>query len=116
MRTRIPDDLLAGAYFAQNGEPAWARNDALNVIAWATTSCIPVLGVEIWIPTTPGPTIPTPFIYTFEPTQVQGESKSQLGDRANGEAAEYVRSFDWDQGDTVHHGIEPFFNITFGEA
>lgn len=116
MPSQVPGHLLACAYFAQNQEAAWARNDTLKVIDWATANRIPVLGVEIWIPTTPGPTIPTPFIYTFEPKQVQGESKVQFIDRSNKESADYVRLFDWDQEDTEHHGIEPFFNVTFGEV
>jgi len=116
MLPKVPDYLLARAYFAQNQETAWARNDALKVIDWATATRIPVLGVEIWIPTNPGPTIPTPFIYTFEPKQVQGDSKALLVGRSNKEAADYVRLFDWDQDDTAHHGIEPFFNITLSDV
>ena len=110
----VPDELRANAYFARNGEAAWARDDALRVIRWAAEIRLPVLGVEIWIPTTPGPTIPTPFFYTFGSKPIQGESKAQFENRANREAADYVQSFEWDPQDTTHHGIEPFFNITFG--
>jgi hypothetical protein len=114
MSTLIPNDLLASAYRAQNGEPAWSRDDTLRVILWAAQVDLPILGIEIWIPTTPGPTIPTPIIYTFEPKPIKGEPEAQFDKRANQEAAEYVRSFKWDRDDKAHHGIEPFFNITFG--
>ncbi len=82
-------------------------------LRWAADVHVPVLGVEIWIATNPGPTIPTPFIYTFETKQIQGESKAQFDNRANREADEYIRSFEWDRQDKTHHGIDPFFNITF---
>jgi len=114
MPISVPDELLGKAYFAQNGEAAWARGDALRVIRWAADVHLPVLGVEIWIPTSPGPTIPTPYIYMFEPNPIQGESKAQFEKRASREAADYVQSFEWDRQDTTHNGIEPFFNITFG--
>ncbi len=114
MRIEIPDEFLAIAYVAQNGEGAWARDDAIRVMRWAAEVHLPVLGVEVWIPTTPGPTIPTPLIYTYEPKPIQGEPKAQLNIRANREATEYVRSFEWDQQDKAHHGVQPFFNITFG--
>ncbi len=116
MPAQIPGSLLARAFLSQNGEAAWGKDDALQVLAWAAASQIPILGVEVWIPTTPGPTIPTPFIYTFEPKYAAGEPHSEFIARANREAAEYVRSFAWDSEDRAHHGIEAFFNMTFGKA
>jgi hypothetical protein len=114
MSARIPERLLIGAYFARNGEAAWPREAALKVIAWATEAQIPLLGVEVWIPSTPGPTIPTPYVYTFEPQSILDETPIKRIARANKEAAEYVASFEWDSMDNTHWGIEPFFNITFG--
>lgn len=114
MSSLVPDDLRASAYLAQNGEAAWAKDDALRVIRWAAEVQLPIVGVEVWLPTNPGPTIPTPFIYAFEPRPIEGESKAQFDNRANREAAHYVQSFEWDPHDMAHHGIEPFFNITFG--
>ena len=115
MSAQIPGSLLARAYLAQNGEAAWSRGDTLQVIAWAVASHVPILGIEVWLPTTPGPTIPTPYIYTFEPKSVPGEPRNEFIVRAGREAAEYVTSFAWDTQDRAHHGMEPFFNITFGE-
>jgi hypothetical protein len=83
MSDQIPGSLLAGAYLAQNGEAAWNTADALKVIAWAAKSHVPILGVEVWLPTTPGPTIPTPYIYTFEPKSVLGESREPARKRLN---------------------------------
>ena len=115
MPAQIPAALLARAYFAQNGETAWHRDAALEVIAWAAASHVPILGVEVWLPTTPGPTIPTPYIYTFEPKPVAGESRDDIVARASREAAQYITSFVWHDEDRKHHGMEPFFNITFAD-
>jgi hypothetical protein len=111
----LPSSLLGGAYLSQTGEPAWPRVEALQVISWATKSEIPILGVEIWIPTTPGPTIPMPYFYAFEPESNPGESETDFIVRANDATADYVRSFDWDSEDKQHHGVEPFFNLTLGD-
>jgi hypothetical protein len=34
---------------------------------------------------------------------------------ANGEAADYVRNFNWDAADTKHHGLAPYFNLTLDD-
>lgn len=115
MSFQIPQQLRSTAYFSLNEEPAWPRKDALDVIAWATASQVAVFGIEIWLPTNPGPTVPTPFIYTFETEQLDGEMWVQFVRRANHSAADYIRDFDWDTGDTKHHSLEPYFNLTLGE-
>ena len=89
MLSQLPNDLLMGAYQISNGEAAWPRDDALKVIRWATASRVAVFGAEIWIPTTPGPTIPTPYIYTFEPKQIADEEWTHFVGRANKEVAAY---------------------------
>jgi hypothetical protein len=113
MTTKIPDHLLVRAYYAQNKEFAWARDDALRVIFWATESRILILGLEVWLPSTPGPTIPFPYVYTFTPKYTPGESQEASLVRANQEVADYVRTFAWDVNDIVCHDLEPFFNLTF---
>jgi hypothetical protein len=96
---RIPPEIQARAYGAGN-EFAWPREDAIQVIA-AIKSHFVVVGVEVWLPTTPGPTIPTPFVYQW------GAGPS---DAKN--AAEYIRTFEWDDADTHHRSFEPYFNLT----
>jgi hypothetical protein len=109
----LPEQLLATAYRARNGELAWDRGNALRALRWAQACGGCVLGVEIWIPTTPGPTIPAPFVYAFEPRRISGESNVEFIDRANNETAEYVREFKWDSEDSAHHALEPYFNFAF---
>lgn len=115
MTIQIPEHLCSSAYYSLNKEPAWSRKDALEVIAWASASQLAIFGIEIWLPTTPGPTIPTPYIYTFETEQLGGENWEQFVQRANSSAADYVSSFDWDCADAQHHGLEPYFNLTLGD-
>jgi hypothetical protein len=112
----LPQDLLSSAYLSQNGEPAWPLRDALKVIDWATKSNIAVFGVEIWLPTTPGPTIPTPYIYTHETHRRSGENWNRFVERANDAAANYISSFDWDDADRKHHGMRPYFNVTLDDG
>jgi hypothetical protein len=115
MAFKIPRDLLSTAFLSASGEPAWSKDDVLQVISWATNSQIAVFGVEVWLPTTPGPTIPSPYIYTFEPTQHEGANWNEFVKRANGDSIDYVRNFDWDPADKAHHGLTPYFNLTLGD-
>ena len=108
----IPRELMASAYSSQGGEAAWSKEDALNVIRWATSSEIAVFGVEVWLPTTPGPTIPMPFVYTFGWEPYKNETWLAFVKRANVGSVEYVDEFEWDPEDVQHHGMEPFFNLT----
>ncbi len=112
---QIPDDLLSTAFFSFDGEPGWPRHEALKVIDLASASHIAVLGGEIWLPSTPGPRIPTPFIYTFETRQHDGEDWEQFVERTNAAAADYVRAFEWDRRDDRHLESMPYFNLTLSE-
>jgi len=116
MAPAIPRDLLASAYLSLSGEPAWSKEDAVKVINWATASRLPVSGVEVWLPTTPGPTIPTPYIYTFETEKYVDENRDRFVERANSAAMDYVKSFEWETDDRQHHGLIPFFNITLDDG
>jgi hypothetical protein len=113
---QVPVELLSSAFFSLSREAAWPASDALRVIDWATTSQVAVFGVEVWRPTTPGPTIPTPFIYTFETRRRDVEDWECFVDRANSAAAKYVASFEWDVKDKKHLGLAPYFNLTPGEG
>lgn len=116
MIIQLPDYLNASAYKSQTGESAWPRTEAIAVINLATQSNIAVFGVEVWLPTTPGPTIPTPIIYVHD---VQGradeESWKDFVARANSDAREYISKFQWDDTDHAHKAEIPFFNLTFGD-
>ncbi len=115
MLSQLPQELLSKAYLSGSGEPAWSAPDVLNVISWATESHFAVLGGEVWLPTTPGPTIPAPFFYTFETEQESGENWDDYVGRANNAANYYVKTFQWDVADVKHRGLDPFFNLTLSE-
>ena len=112
----IPQELMANAYLSQSGEPAWCKDDALQVIRWATSLEVAVIGIEVWLPTLPGPTIPMPYFYSFDCEPAEGEGWFEFVNRANKEAADYVDGFDWDPNDTKHFGTQPFFNITLDDG
>jgi hypothetical protein len=109
---KVPDELCRFAYFS-DPEFAWRDAEALKVVDWAASSGIAILGGEIWLPTTPGPTIPSPYIYTFETVRLAGENWGDFVIRANRNAAAYVRDFEWDEHDFKHELKMPYFNFTF---
>jgi hypothetical protein len=94
----LPDDLRKTAY-RSGGECAWNKADALRVLEILAANGCAVLGVDIWIATAPGPTIPTPFVYDWDP------------ERARESSTEFVTAFAWDPRDHSHAGREPYFNI-----
>lgn len=114
MRTfvqKLPEFLRKSAYYAGQ-EAAWPREQAIKVIEHLKIHNAVVLGVEVWLPTHPGPTIPTPFIYSWDSgSQHQGESWQDFVRRANTGAAEYVRRFNWDKQDQTHQEADPYFNL-----
>ena len=109
---QLPKSLQTRAYHAA-GEIAWPRPEALQVIDYLTAQGTAVLGVEIWLPTSPGPTIPTPIIYNWEAeARQESEAWTQFAERVNQLAKEYVDSFEWDEEDVSHKSLTPYFNLT----
>ena len=100
----LPARLRLSAY-RSGVEAAWSRADALEVIAMLKQRGFYILGVDIWLPTIPGPTIPTPFIYDW--------NEAHVGDYPNiaPTASEFVSSFAWDPTDANRHEC-PYFCIT----
>jgi hypothetical protein len=99
----LPRDLCDAAY-RSGSERAWNRADALRVLQILKDNDYIVLGVDIWIPTVPGPRIPIPFVYDWDI------------ERAERSASEFVRAFEWDAADVSHSGKEPYFNILAEKA
>lgn len=116
MAVIVPDHLMRSAYLSQNGEAAWSRDEAIAVIDWATTASIGVFGVEVWLPTTPGPTIPTPIFYAHDTEENLHEDWQHFVERANSAARNYVSTFCWDEADNTHQNEIPYFNLTLGET
>jgi hypothetical protein len=100
----IPDDLRSAAY-RSNCECAWNREDALRVIDVLSQNGCVVLGVDVWLPTDPGPTIPTPFVYDWS---LRPEAPSKEYPKT---AKDFVRTFEWEPSDDGHKGMKPYFNI-----
>ncbi len=108
----LPDDVKGRAYYAK-GEAAWPRQEALFVIDCLASSFYAVLGGEIWLATSPGPTIPAPYIYTWEASPwSHDESWIDFVNRAKAESEIFVRAFAWDPNDKAHLADTPYFNLT----
>lgn len=104
----LPEELLRAAY-RSGGEYAWKRDDALSVLELLSAGGCIVLGVDVWLPTDPGSTIPTPFVYDWSLETVLPGNQAQS-------AIDFVRTFKWDRADTSPQGMQPYFNICAARA
>ena len=110
----LPQHLKDNAYLVGE-ESAWLKNDALDVIDLCKEQGIAVLGGEVWLPTQPGPTIPTPFMYTWEADQkLPTESWGQFVGRTSERARKYIAEFRWDPAD-VSRSLTPVFNLALSD-
>jgi hypothetical protein len=107
--SQLPDKLRKAAYHASN-EFAWTKSDSLDVIDWLSSQGLSVSGVELWLATHPGPTIPTPYVYQWSarPATV-GQSNAAVQNTA---AKKYISEFEWDEKDHHRQGQTPYFNLT----
>ena len=100
----LPPELLQRAYRSRH-ELAWAREDAVEAIGRLENAGFTLLGVEVWIPSSPGPTMTGRFW--------------DLQDRSNPDkprtAQDFVKNFTWGCYDVSLKGREPFFNLTVDE-
>ena len=101
----IPQRLQASAYRAGD-ELAWPREQAMQIAEVLKSRHFVVIGVDIWLPTIPGPTIPTPSVYDWS-LDVDDRSPTHAT-----RAVEFIRDFQWADDDTDHQGLEPYFNLT----
>jgi hypothetical protein len=111
--SRLPRSFRDSAYFDERGgEAAWPRSEALRVLEWAGANRLAVLGGEVWLPTRPGPTIPTPHVYewTIVPRYPE-EAWQAFVSRSVAQSVQYVSGFDWADQDKAHHALEPYFNL-----
>ena len=104
----MPVELRARAYIAAQ-EAAWTRDDAIAVIKWGQRQGLEILGVEVWLATRPGPTIPGPYLW--ESAMAAPGEAAPLSKRER--AMEFVRNFQWHPDDQRSKGLEPYFNLTF---
>ncbi|MGH7284862.1 MAG: hypothetical protein ACRELY_25330 [Polyangiaceae bacterium] len=69
-----------------------------------------LLGIEIWLATDPGPTIPK-NIYHWEASEAQpSESRNEYVKRVATDALRFVESFAFDPEDDIDGA--PYFNLT----
>ncbi|MFI5029123.1 MAG: hypothetical protein ACHQPH_00315 [Reyranellales bacterium] len=101
----VPRHLLERAYEARD-EYAWSRCDAIDVIEALQGRNFKVIGVEVWLPTKPGPTIPTPYIYVWDIGSENGSAGHPI------HAIDFIRTFVWSEQDLAHRDREPYFNLT----
>ena len=97
----LPRALLEQAYQSSN-EMAWRREAALSVVKLLRISGYTVLGVDIWLATKPGPTIPTPIVYDWDIDQPDPKPGPE----------QFIAEFSWDKDDIANKDAEPFFNLT----
>ena len=108
---KLPEKLKKGSYFA-SGEYAWSKEGAVEIIDWLSNKVIVVNGIEIWIPTQPGPTIPSSYIYSWEAEQKKkDENWLQFVEHTNKNAKNYILSFQWDENDLNYKDCIPYFNL-----
>jgi hypothetical protein len=108
---RMPESLRVTAYYA-GGEAAWPAEDAISAVQCATKLGLAVCGVEVWLPTAPGPTIPTPYIYSWQGEEQKSEEAwGEFVQRVNDAAVEYIREFSRDPQDQTHQDAEPYYNL-----
>ena len=107
----LPLRLRDSAYRDEASEPAWSREDAIEVIQWARAQEMAILGGEIWLPTTPGPTIPSPHIYQWTVESSDMEPWEDFVRRSADESQAYVEGFRWADDDPASRGFEPYFNL-----
>lgn len=106
---------LKGNVFMAGEEPAWPKHAALEVIEFCMAESIAVLGGEVWVPTDPGPTIPTPYIYTWETDkQLPSETWPEFVRRSGERATKYVREFSWHPSDAMK-SLVPVFNLSLSD-
>lgn len=105
----IPPEIATRAYRAA-GEFAWARDDALRVVEALKEKHFIILGVEVWLPTEPGPTIPSPILYVWSLQSVGGTPTYARS------ATEFIRDFGWADDDEDNEDSEPYFNLTVMEV
>jgi hypothetical protein len=100
----LPKELLGRAYQSAN-ELAWNRADAVEAIDRLEKAGFTLLGVEVWLPTSPGPTM-TGRYWDAEGSGAPGRPRT---------AMDFVENFKWGEHDKILKDRDPFFNFTTDE-
>lgn len=81
--------------YKANDEMAWGRHDAISVVSILEQNGYEVIGVDVWLPTSPGP---TPYLHDWTKTD-------SWSDRVAKSARGFIAAFEWER------SAEPVFNI-----
>jgi hypothetical protein len=102
----LPLALMLRAYRTSDGnELAWTRSDAIEAITGLESAGFTLLGVEVWIPSSPGPLM-TGRWWDLYDRGVPNRRQS---------AVDFVTTFAWGQYDDGLKDQEPYFNLTVAE-
>ncbi len=106
----LPAPLRDSAYRSES-EVAWLKQDALLVVEFLHKQRYGVLGVDIWIPTSPGPTLPN-AVYDLDSSRLPSEAWHEYVERSHGQAVRFISEFEF-IGDVkeTYKGIAPVFNV-----
>ena len=100
----LPSNILRRAYNSGN-ELAWSRADAIAAIDTLVAAGFEILGVDVWIPSSPGPRM-TGWDWSVNDTTSPGAPRS---------ARDFVASFKWGPDDGAMKAEVPYFNLTTSE-
>jgi len=103
----LPPDLKSQA-FIHEGQPAWPRAQAQQVLRLLSATRHNLLWAMVWVPLRNAFIIPMRCVYTWSPDPV---SRDKVAD-----AATWIRDFAWDRRDEVFHTREPFFHFSVSPA
>jgi hypothetical protein len=100
----LPSELLGRAYRSED-ELAWSREDAVEAIDRLEKAGFTVLGVEVWLPTSPGPTM-TGWNWSPGDQSIDNDART---------VQEFVKYFRWGRFDDILRDREPWFNLTVSD-
>ncbi len=93
-------------------EPAWQRDDALHVLDYLLERGLPVLGVEVWLPSSGGPRIPTNPFCGIDNSSAYSSNSDEFSKKSIDLARRFVEEFRWDITDIRNRDEVPYFNFT----
>lgn len=102
----VPLELLDRAYKTSDGqELAWTREDAIKAISDLERANYKLLGVEVWVASSPGPTM-TGWGWSLEDREAPNRPLTAL---------DFVKTFAWGPSDSKLHNEIPYFNLTVAD-
>lgn len=101
----LPEALFGRALNDGDGDLAWNRADAIDVLTLINGAGFRVLGMQVWASTLDQQIIPASFLYDWRINKAPADK--DIFDAA----IEYVREFQWRQQDIEFSEAQPYFNL-----